>query len=387
MRFKIVRVVTVSHVVPWHLHNMLMRAPADFDVCIVGSNVSPYKVFYPHVKFFDLNISRKPSVFFDFLSLIKLTIFFIKFKPHVVHSVMPKSGLLSAIAGRISRVPVRMHTFTGQTWVADIGLSRYIYYWGDRLINSLNSICLTDSPSQSQFLFANNFRHNGKPLEVLLKGSLSGVDMDRFNLQHLSSQAEQLRIELDLPRDQFIFSYIARKTSAKGALDMLRAFSVVLKAYPESKLLFVGPDEDGDIFKLRNSNPTLFINVIEVGAVKNHEVYLAISDVLCLPSYREGFGSIVIEAAALGVPTIGSRIPGLTDSVMDKNTGILVPAGNMDELVNSMEYMVANPIFRKRCGQLGRERVADFFTADGLYLALKNFYLKYLSVNSDIGTQ
>ena len=151
-KLKVVRVVTASYVVPWHLKNTLRRMPTDFEVCVVGQDVSKYKDSYPNVKFVDIKINRKTSLISDALALIALCKFFLSYKPDIVHSIMPKAGLLTSLAGFICRVPIRIHTFTGQTWVAKIGLSRYFYYCLDRLINFLNTICLTDSPSQSAFL-------------------------------------------------------------------------------------------------------------------------------------------------------------------------------------------------------------------------------------------
>ncbi len=375
MKLKVVRVVTASYVVPWHLSNTLKRIPEDFEVCVVGQDVSKNQSAYPNVKFVDIDINRKTSVIADAMALFALCRLFYLHKPDIVHSVMPKAGLLTALAGFICRVPVRIHTFTGQTWVAKVGFSRHLFYLFDWLINAINTDCLTDSFSQSDFLSKHHISHAGQPLPVLLKGSLSGVDIERFNLHSLNGEAALLRAKLRLEPDDFIFSYIARKTRAKGAIDTLRAFSIVSAKFKKARLLFVGPDEDGAIAELRKSNPELFDNVCDIGHVNDHEVYLAITDVLCLPSYREGFGSIVIDAAAMSVPAIGSRIPGLTDSVVDGQTGMLFPAGDVNELVRLMIYFIGHPRIRQEMGDKAKMRVDEFFSADRLYSSLKHFYM------------
>jgi glycosyltransferase involved in cell wall biosynthesis len=381
MKLKVVRIVTASYVVPWHLNNTLLRIPIDFDVCVVGQDVSRNRDDYPDIYFIDIDIERKTNLFSDLFALLALCRFFIIHKPDIVHSIMPKCGLLAALAGFCCRVPIRIHTFTGQTWAVKMGFSRYFYYLIDKLINFLNTACLTDSSSQSLFLLENKISNFGKPLPVLSKGSLSGVDISRFDLTRLSGAATQLRIDLGLEKNNFVFAFIARKTRDKGAVDVLKAFSTVSTIAKKSKLLFVGPDEDGEIGRLRESNPELFQNVIEVGHVSNHEVYLAITDVLCLPSYREGFGSIVIDAAAMSVPTIGSRIPGLTDSIADTQTGLLFSAGNLDELVIHMLAFVENPKMREEMGSCAKARVDEFYTADRLYVALREFYLESARAN------
>lgn len=380
-KLKIVRVITASYVVPWHLHNTLNRISADFEVCVIGQEVSNNQAAYPNVRFVDIDINRKTSIFADGLALFYLCRFLLSYKPDIIHSVMPKAGLLSALAGFICRVPVRLHTFTGQTWVAKAGYSRHFYYWIDRLINALNTACLTDSFSQSTFLQEHGITDMGKPLSVLSQGSLSGVDVSKFDLSRIKNEVQDLKINLAINDRHFVFAYIARKTQAKGALDMLEAFSRIVPDFPHAKLLFVGPDEDGEIAKLHTTIPDLFANVIDVGHVTNHEVYLALTDVLCLPSYREGFGSIIIDAAAMGVPAIGSRIPGLADSIADQQTGLLFTAGNVDELTALMKRFISESELKDMLGRQAKERADKFFTADKLYEALKQYYFEQTKEN------
>lgn len=343
---------------------------------MVGQDVSKNRETYPDVKFVDININRKVSLISDMLALLALCRLFLTYKPDIVHSIMPKAGLLAALAGWVCRVPARIHTFTGQTWVAAGGAARHFYYRIDRLINALNTVCLTDSFSQSAFLWDHNLSRSGHPLPVLSMGSLSGVDVERFNLSRMGDAANRLRAELGLDNRHFVFAFIARKTREKGALDILRAFSAVTADFKNVRLLFAGPDEDGIVARLRNTNPELFVNVIDIGSVSNHEAYLAISDVLCLPSYLEGFGSIVIDAAAMGVPAIGSRIPGLTDAIADKQTGMLFSAGDLDALARLMRACIKNPHVWQTMGARAKARVLESFTADRLYEALKELYLK-----------
>ncbi|MEO8332687.1 MAG: glycosyltransferase [Gallionella sp.] len=376
-KLKVIRVVTASYVVPWHLANTLDRMPADFEVCVVGQGVSSCGDSYPDVRWVDIDLERKINLVSDLFALFALCRIFISCKPDIVHSIMPKAGLLTAVAAFICRVPVRIHTFTGQVWATKSGPARMFYYWMDRLINSLNTICLTDSPSQSAYLHAHKISNSGRPLPVLSKGSLSGVDVARFDLPALTEQAGQLRKQFELDESNFVFAFIARKTRDKGAVDMLRAFAAVSRIHPNSRLLFVGPDESGgEVGRLLESDPGLFNNVLDVGQVENHELYLAISDVLCLPSYREGFGTIVIDAAALGVPAIGSNIPGLVDSIVDGQTGVLFPAGDVDALAGIMKDFLENMGKYKKMRLHAKARVDEFFTADLLYGALKALYLE-----------
>jgi glycosyltransferase involved in cell wall biosynthesis len=377
---KVVRVVTASYVVPWHLDNTLRRMPADFEVTVVGQGVSANSDAYPEIHWVDIDLNRKVSIIADLQSLWALCRVFRDSKPDIVHSIMPKAGLLSALAGFMCRVPIRLHTFTGQTWVNRKPAARFVLRAVDLTINALNTVCLTDSPSQSAFLLRQHISNHGEPLPTLGMGSLAGVDISRFDHPGLSARGGQLRATLAIRERDFVFAFIARKTRDKGAIDMLTAFAKVVKSHPDARLLFVGPDESGgEIAALKATAPTLFNNVHDIGQVRNHELYLFISDVLCLPSSREGFGTIVIDAAAAGVPAIGSDIVGLVDSIEDGKTGILFPAGNVDKLCQAMLSMIEN---RPRCREMGaaaRLRVESFFTADRMYASLKDLYLARLA--------
>lgn len=384
MKLKIVFVVTAPYVIKYHLPNFLRRITTDFDICVVGQNVSEFKEIYPSIKWIDINIERKIQLLSDLRALFALMRVFYLYKPDITHSFMSKAGLLSSIAGILSSVPIRIHTFTGQVWATKSGLSKTFLKATDRIINSLNTVCLTDSHSQSKFLSENNFSYMNSPLPVLLKGSLSGVDILRFSQLAVAERVSQLRVTLNLSEDLFIFTYIARKTCDKGAVDMLKAFQSVSILHNHVFLLFIGPDEDGEVSRLRSTSPELFQNVIDIGAVIDPEIYLAITDVLCLPSYREGFGSIVIDAAAMGVPAIGSRIPGLVDAIVDNETGLLFPVGDLTEFVKHMCSFIKNPQQLQLMGTCAKERVDEFFTADLLYTALKNFYLEVVESNHNI---
>ena len=191
-----------------------------------------------------MKIKRRQSLFMDFLALVKLIYLFIEIKPDIVHSIMPKSGFLAAIAGFITRVPIRIHTFTGQVWATQTGLTKKLYLKLDRLINNLNTICLTDSYSQSTFLKEHKITYKGKNLPVLNKGSICGVDFDEVSKSLPSennNEIQSLKNKYNIKKDDFIYTYIARKTKDKGAIDILKAFGCIDNQDINLKLFFIGP--------------------------------------------------------------------------------------------------------------------------------------------------
>ena len=138
-------------------------------------------------------------------------------------------------------------------------------------------------------------------------------------------------------------------------------------------------ESEGELEKLMTETPDLFNQVLCIDQVDNHELFLAISHVLCLPSYREGFGTIVIDAAALGVPTIGSNIVGLVDSIDNNKTGILFPVGDIKQLTAAMLSFLENPSQLKSMGLAARQRIERYFSADKLYAELKYFYSELIA--------
>jgi len=375
-RQRIMRVVTAPECVTWHLGQTLIGLGKQFKVCVAGQQVSQHAERWPDINFVDIDIVRQFNPWRDLLALRQLYVLIRREKPDLVHSIMPKAGLLVAIAARIAGVKVRIHTFTGQTWDTRTGLARKIYQVIDWLIVRLNSVCLTDSRSQSMHLLSNGIGIRGEALPVLGSGSLIGVDLRRFDPVRVAANAWVTRPSLGLKDEDFVIAYVARKSRDKGALDMLEAFAHARAKARHMHLLYVGPDEsEGLIDSLRLTKPHLFTAVIERGSVSNHEEYLLASDVLCVPSYREGFGSVVIDAAALGVPTVGSKIVGLADSVVDGETGLLYPPGDNHRLAEFLLMLDSDRAMLDRLGKQARSRAINEFSTEVLTEHLIAFYL------------
>lgn len=379
-KIKLLRVVTQAEVVPWHLKNFIDRSYNDYDLYIAGNGVSKYKAEYPNVTFIDFEIQRKVSFFLDVKAVVELVIICIKIRPQIIHSIMPKSGLLASIAGLIAFVPTRIHTFTGQVWMRKKGISRFFYKMLDKMVFHLNTVCLTDSPSQSEFLANNGFLVNNKPISYLGKGSLSGVNLDKFDSKIVKNRNE-LRNKLGIRENDFVFVYLARKSIIKGIVELFESFNK-LAHLPDVKLLFIGPDEsEGRLEMLYQRYNSIRQNIICLDIVKDHELYLAVSDILCLPSSSEGFGSVVIEAAALGVPTIGFDIVGLSDSVENNVSGILVPFKNIDKFSEAMSHLYHDKEALKRMKLNAQNRILKYFSADVIFDYQNKFYKSYVKSN------
>lgn len=296
-----------------------------------------------------------------------------------VHSVTPKAGLLAAVAGRLAGVPNRLHTFTGQVWATRTGVMRWALRLADTLMATIDTQLLTDSSSQREFLVSEKVLKMEK-CEVLGKGSISGVDTSRF---HPDSEVRaRLRQSAGVPADALVLLFIGRLTRDKGIYDLVRAFRAVVKEFPSTYLWIVGPDEQGVTERASALCCEYSEQVKFFGSSRAPEQFMAAADVLSLPSYREGFGSVVIEAAAAGIPAVVSRIYGLTDAVEDGVTGLFHTAGNVEEIADRLVSVARDPALRFRLGENARRRASDEFSKGALTIALIEYYSALLGGRS-----
>lgn len=322
-----------------------------------------------NVNFIPVSIQRKISPLLDLSALFSLLKIFREYRFDAVHSVTPKAGLLAMLASSLAGVISRVHIFTGQVWATRQGISRWFFKQMDRLISLLATEVLVDSASQRQFLLDEKVVSKTRS-SVLAKGSISGVDTERFK----PDEAARLRVrgELGIEDSAIVFLFIGRLNRDKGVLDLALAFSKVTDT--NAHLLVVGPDEAGMQSQMEGLLQRTLERVHFVGFSAQPEAYMAAADVLCLPSYREGFGSVVIEAAAVGTPSIGSKIYGVEDAVQDGHTGLLFKAGNDEELCKHMETMIADAELRAYLAQNARERVLRDFCSETLATAWLEYY-------------
>jgi glycosyltransferase involved in cell wall biosynthesis len=323
-----------------------------------------------------VRIERAISPLHDLRGLLQLVRLLRAHGFAAIHSVTPKAGLLAAIAGFVSRVPVRVHTHTGQVWATRKGLARTILKALDRVIARLDTHVLVDSVSQRDFLRAQGVLTASQG-EVLGCGSVSGVDGVRFRPDAASREA--IRGELSIPSSARVFLFVGRLNRDKGVLDLASAFERVARERDTVFLIYVGPDEDLLAPDIRSRCGHSASRVRFVSWTEAVERYMAASDVFCLPSYREGFGSVVIEAAAAGLPAIGSRIYGIVDAIEDGKTGLLFSVGRVPELAAAMATLAADDEMRGSMGKAARTRALRDFSRETLTSALVAFYERILA--------
>jgi len=321
------------------------------------------------VKVIPLAIERAIHPVADLLALCRLAYLFRQHRFDLIHSVTPKAGLLAMLAGKISNIPIRIHTFTGQVWATRQGFSHGLLKNMDRLLAASATHLLADSASQRQFLIDQKITQAEK-LNVLADGSISGVDLMRFKPNAVSRTA--IRAGLGIKDDEVLLLFLGRLNRDKGVLDLAAAYGAA--ALPKLHLLLVGPDEGGLKEEIQQRAVPCAERLHFIDYTDKPESWFAAADIFCLPSYREGFGSVIIEAAACGVPAIGSNIYGISDAIKDGETGMLIQAGHHDELAAAIVQMAMQPDRRHEMGQAALKRASADFSVDRLVQAWLNYY-------------
>lgn len=380
---RIARISTVPFFVVAQLKSQIeLLGKSGAKVTVVASDEPEFQLLNGliGVSCLPINIVRSISPWNDLLALIRLFLFFKHEKIQIAHSTTPKAGLLTAIAAFFAGVPIRLHTFTGQPWVCMSGFTRIIARLSDSLIGVLNTHCYTDSPSQKDFLVAEEIINHQK-LSVIGSGSLAGVNLSRFNKTRFSEHfCEDIRRSLGIPDSAQVLLYLGRVTVDKGVRELLNAYEILKASYPDVHLILVGrfDSESGVQGSILQTDVESIHNVHIVGHTEVPEQYIAISDVLCLPSYREGFGTVVIEAAAMEVPTIGTKIYGLKDAIVDQETGLLVDVKSVDGLVNALKGLLNDHTLRRQMGDAAKRRAQELFASDYVNQLLIDEYRIFL---------
>ena len=310
---------------------------------------------------------REPSPGTDVVSLLRTVRLFRRLRPEIVVTATPKASLLGMLAAAMTRVPVRVYQVWGLRIETERGLRRLVLEALERLTLRLASHITANSTS----LAAEVRRYAlGRRVDMVGHGSSHGVDLERFN-----RSAEMPALPGGLPealaKDRLIVGSVGRVHRDKGILTLLQAMHAVAAERPAT-LLVVGPDEDAAT-EARLAEDHGPLRVIRVGAVDDPRPWFLAMDIHVLPTLREGFPNVVLEAAALGVPTITTDATGARDSVIDGVTGRIVPAGDPESLAIAIASLASDPLERERFAIAGRAHVERHFEQQAVWDAQGSF--------------
>lgn len=354
VRRRVCLVVTTPYVVNGFLMDHVNAMAQFLDVTLI-SNFDAFPLsdrIDPAVARQHVPLARRPAPLRDARAIARLAALFRALRPHGVITMTPKAGLAGLIAARITGVPLRLHLLTGQVWATRSGPARWSFKALDRAIMTLATDLIADSASQVRFLEREGLVRPGA-VKVIGAGSVAGVDLARFRAD--PARRRSVRQRFGLTEEAPCFLFLGRIVREKGIPELLQAFEDVRRERPGAALMLVGPDEDGLLAPMTNRP-----GVIAPGPTLAPEEFIDAADVLVLPSHREGFGTVVIEAAAMGVPAIGTRIYGLTDAIIDGQTGLLVPPRDPAALTDAMVRLTESGL-RGRLGAAAAQRSRERF--------------------------
>jgi glycosyltransferase involved in cell wall biosynthesis len=360
-RKKLVRVTTVPISLEKLLENQLHFMKSYYKVTAISAD--KYNLDrvgqLQGVPVFHLEMTRQITPLQDLQAVWKLFHFFKKEKPFIVHSHTPKAGTVGMLAAKLAGVPHRLHTVAGLPLLEATGMKRKLLNFVEKITYACatkvypNSNCLRGIIIQEQFC-------EPEKLTVIGNGSSNGINTSYFDPDLFSVNDKQsLKNELGISPEDFVFIFVGRLVGDKGINELIQAFQMIVAKTNPVKLLLVGPFE----FDLDPLAPetlreiTANNKIISVGFQKDVRPYLAISSCLAFPSYREGFPNVVMQAGAMGLPSIVTNINGCNEIVIEGENGILIPVKNSNAIYEAMDKMIVNDDFREKIQKKARQMI------------------------------
>jgi lipopolysaccharide/colanic/teichoic acid biosynthesis glycosyltransferase/glycosyltransferase involved in cell wall biosynthesis len=327
-------------------------------------------------------MSRRVDPLRDLVALIRLWRQLRRLRPRIVHAHTPKGGLLGMVAAWMARVPVRVYTLHGLPLQTAAGWRRRLLWWSERISCLLAHARFCVSPSLRQAVADEGICPIDR-LGVLGAGSVGGVDArGRFDPLRTGAEARRgTRERLGIPAEAPVIGFVGRIARDKGILELFGAWRILRDRYPELRLLLVGPFERHDPIPVEVAEAFDRDDRVHLaGFVADTPSFYAASDILALPTHREGLGQTILEAAAMGLPVVASRVAGCIDSVRDGVTGRLVPVRDVRALSDALRGYLDDPALREAHGQAGRDRVLRHFRPEDLWDATAGAYEDLLTV-------
>jgi len=378
MKKKLIRVTTIPLSLEKLLGGQMSFMKSYFEVTAVSSDKTKLKDVggKEKVSVFYLELTRKITIYKDLKAVFNFYKFLKKEKPFIVHSHTPKAGLVSMLASKLAGVPNRLHTVAGLPLLEATGFKRKIL----NIVEWLTYKCATKVYPNSFELQKIIIKEKLAPkykLKVIGFGSSNGINLDHFNPTNFTKdEIENKKEQLGIKKEDFVYIFVGRIVNDKGINELVESFKEINKKQKTTKLLLVGPFEN-DLDPISEKNQKEINqnkNIIEVGYVEDVRPYFLVANVLVFPSYREGFPNVVMQAGAMGLPSIVSNINGCNEIIKNNINGLIVPTKNKIVLQKYMEKLLLERSLYQELQENAREQIESKYDQKFIWKELLKEY-------------
>ena len=350
-----------------------------FDVCAISSQTENLRAVGERegVRTYCIPMERPIALIKDFICLFKFILFFFKERPYVVHGNTPKASMLSMVSAWITSVPVRIYMCHGLRYQGTQGKMRKLLM----LMEKLTCACATEVICVSNGV-RDTFAKDGicpKSKSVVLgAGSATGLDIEHFNPDIVESNV--MRTELGLSKDDFVFIFVGRIVGDKGINEMVAAFNRLSEEYHHAHLVLIGNEELEQNPIAEDSRNVIQSNkrIHAIGRRSDVRPYLKDADAFVFPSYREGFGMVLIEANAMGTPAISSNIIGCNEIIIEGENGTLIPSKDEESLYEKMKEWLLHTDNVRRMSCMCRKSTVERFDRTKVWKLYIDEYLRLI---------
>lgn len=343
----------------------------EYDISLICADEQEVHDDVPDfVHYFPVKMERGVSLSM-FESIKQIQVVLEKEKFDIVQYSTPNAAFYTSIAAKKAKVPVRLYCQWGIRYMGFEGWKRALFKKLEKITCDNSTFIEVESDNIREFSLKEKLYTADRSC-VIWNGSASGVDLSKFDISKKEQWNNEIRTKYDISDNDVVFSFAARLTADKGINELLEAFTNLVEKYDNIKLLVMGGmDDSGSINNEFVKNAENSGKVIFTGNVPDVERYYAASDVFVAPSYREGFGLVVIEAEAMALPAIVSNVPGQIDAIVPNETGLDCVVKSASSLQEQMEKLILDTELRKRLGVNAQKFVEDNFEQKKLFEYLK----------------
>jgi len=375
---KLIRITTVPLSLDKLLEGQLRFMQQHFEVTAISSEKAYLEKIGNRegVSTHHLEMTRQITPFSDLISLVKLTFYFLKVRPDIVHSHTPKAGIVGMAAAFLARVPHRFHTVAGLPLLEETGNKRKMLDFVEKLTYLFASRVYPNSNGLKEIILQNGYCKASK-LKVLANGSTNGINTTYFSNDHFSfAQKEELKARYDIQDSDFVFIFVGRLVTDKGINELIAAFKKLKINHPTAKLLLVGPLET-ELDPLLPQTLEAIENVKQIKAVgyqQDVRLFFAISHCLVFPSYREGFPNVVMQAGAMELPSIVSNINGCNEIIVPHQNGVIIPTKDEKTLLEVMIELMENKTYYAQLRENARPMIVNRYEQQVVWKAILKEY-------------